>query len=999
MKSGMSSPPLVVAVLVANDPGDWLEESLAALVDSDYPNLSLMVVDNGSRVPIATRVVDSAPDAFLIRNESNLGFARAVNEAVKSVPSAAYLLICHDDAAVAPDAVSVMVEDALRMNAAIVAPEIVAWDYPDRVLSLGFDVDRTGAVRSRVDVGDLDQDQYPIVEEVFAASATAMLVRHDLFTALGGFDSEMFLFGEDVDLCFRAQLAGARVIASSFAKVRHMGILVSGPVNAYLASKYQPIRRRLRRAERTFYVRANQLRCINNNTEGMMRRVSEVQLSALALMEIVYFAITGRLGTAKSILSALRSASGKRRSAESMQRQELMAKLRLLDQQELKGRLARGSARLTAFFAHQRNTRAMLRYEVERSRRHSPGAILQKHLLDEESSDPTAMATRYVQRRIARVIQVFVILYVIFASRHVILGPLPAYGTIAVLPHGSSLISDFFSGSLSPASGSATSVPAGYLILGILGLPFLGATGLMTHAFLGGLIAVGLLGAYRLGAKYRNPLSATLALLTYAIAGSLVGVFSVMSLFGLVAFAFSPWLIGIALDLVESVVAGEKVTSRSLLRAGMVGALATAFAPGFVGAELVLAIAVIAAYAGSGKARASGFWVIGRFFLLVLAITLGANASWFIGYLGPGTTLASLFGSAPPAHLSLLDLLRFGAGSGASINPFAEFALLGLVVTPFVARGARAMRAEVALVSAAVVFIFAVASSNGALGHDPLPLVYLSPLLSSFAAYGSANAVDTIYRDLPREAFGLRQLSGAAVVVGVLATLLGVGTPLLGGRLGMPASGYENSLGWVTGSHGQAAKVLWIGTPTTIPAGAWWFASDVAYSVTTGRDLGFEGAYTPIRATSYGSSYDGLARAALLETTRLGSYLARDGISYLAYPASAQSPALQRLTLTLARQVDLTQVLTDPGVTGYQVLEKVPVGSVPSGGSHAGAMALGLLVALEWLALVDAVFFGAFVTSRLVTHVKVSIAVERDLRGQDHATRAPTAPRSHAEVG
>ncbi|MDA8396556.1 MAG: hypothetical protein M0Z29_01715, partial [Actinomycetota bacterium] len=725
---------------------------------------------------------------------------------------------------------------------------------------------------------------------------------------------------------------------------------------------------------------------------------SAVQLWVLAVMEASYFAVTGRLGTAKAIFSALRLASRGSRGAEAAHRQEVMNQLRLVDQQELKVRLARGSARLTAFFAHQRNTRAMLRYEVERSRASSPGAILEKHLLEEESTDPTAMATRFVQRRIARVIQVFVVLFVLVASRHVMLGALPAYGTLASLPHGSSLLSDFFSGSLSPTSSAGTSVPAGYLIMGILGLPFFGATGLLTHAFLGGLIVVGLLGAYRLGAKYRNPLSATLALLTYATAGSLAGVFSLMSLFGLVAFAFSPWLIGIALDLLESVLSGERLSLRPVLRAGMVGAIATALAPGFVSVELVLALAVLAAYTASGKARASGYSGLGRFFLFVLGITLFANASWFAGYLEPGTVLASLFGSAPPSHVSLLSLLRFSVGTGASTNPFGEFALLGLVVTPFVARGSRALRAEVAIVSAAVVFIFAVASNNGALGHDPMPLVFLSPLLAAFAAYGSANAVDTIYRDLPREAFGVRQLSGAAVVVGVLAAVLGIGSPLLGGRLGIPASGYENSLGWVTGSHGRSAKVLWIGTPATIPAGSWWFANGIAYSVTSGRNLGFEGAYTPIRAGSYTSSYDGLARAALLETTNLGTYLARDGISYLAYPAAAQGPALQRLTLTLARQVDMSQVLTDPGVTGYQVLRKVSVGSVPSGGSETGAMAIGLGVLLVWLALADAVFFGAFVTSRIFTRVKVSIAVERDMRDQDQAARVPPVPRPRAEV-
>ncbi|EQD60966.1 glycosyltransferase, partial [mine drainage metagenome] len=98
--------------MVANDPGDWFEESLQAIVASDYPNFSVIIVDNGSRVTLAQRVGASLPNALFLRNETNLGFSAAVDAAVRNVTSATYLMICHDDAAVAPDAISIMVEDA-----------------------------------------------------------------------------------------------------------------------------------------------------------------------------------------------------------------------------------------------------------------------------------------------------------------------------------------------------------------------------------------------------------------------------------------------------------------------------------------------------------------------------------------------------------------------------------------------------------------------------------------------------------------------------------------------------------------------------------------------------------------------------------------------------------------------------------------------------------------------------------------------------------------------
>lgn len=976
----MAVPPLVVVVMVANDPGDWFEESLQAIVASDYPNFSVIIVDNGSRVTLAQRVGASLPNALFLRNETNLGFSAAVDAAVRNVTSATYLMICHDDAAVAPDAISIMVEDALRMNASIVAPKIVSWSYPDRITSLGFDVDRTAALRSRIDVGDLDQDQFPIVEEVFAAPGAAMLVRYDLFNVLGGFDPEIYLFGEDVELSYRAQLAGARVIASSYAKVRHMGVLVNGVDGAYVNSKFQPIRRKLRRAERSYYVRANQMRCIVNNSSGFARRYSKIQLWLLALLEAAYFAVSGRWRTARAILKGLRD--GAKKSPTQSVRWEVGAQSRLLDFRDMTLKLARGSARLSAFFAHQRNTRAQIRYEVERSKRNDRGAFLEKENLSEDAIDPTSLATRYVQRRFARVIQGLILVFILVAGRHVLFSNLPVFGQFEPFPHGTSLLSDFFSGSLSSSTISPTSVPAGYLWLGVIGTFFFGATGLFYHLFLIGLVATGLFGAFRLGARYRNPLSASIAMLSYFSTGILTGLISVGTLFGLVTFAFAPWILGIVLDFQEELAPGSKIRARSFFRGAFIVAIATSIAPAFFIVFLILTLAVIASTVFERHSMAQIRSML-RFLFGIAGVALVANATWFLGYLHSGATVASLFGAQPPFDLAVRSIFNFSVSGGAMINSFAILSLLSVILSPIFTRGLRTRRSIRALILAIVFVAFIIGSNGGGFGSDPIPLAFLMPFLAAIVAYSTANGVDGLYRDLPRETFGVRQIAGALSIIGLLVASFGVGAPISGGRLGLPVSGYGSTLGWSTSSKIASSRLLWIGDPAAIPAGSWWFDSGVGLAVTNSHSLSFENVYTPIQLGKYGGVQAGLARASSFETIRLGSFLASEGIGNLIYPQSGVSPAVARVTLTLSRQKDLIQVLTDPSVTGYVVHgRKIARFPPPHGPSASWPLFLGSFEVLVWLGFVDLVFGGGFISSRVVTRVRVSLATQRDQRNQ-----------------
>src|SRR4051794_26543655 len=101
MDSQPSAPPLV-AVVVADQPGEWFEEALQAIGSQDYPNQSVLVIDGAGDTDPGPRVAAVLPDAFLRRpphQGHQAGFAAAANDVLDTVQGAAFLVFCHDDVA------------------------------------------------------------------------------------------------------------------------------------------------------------------------------------------------------------------------------------------------------------------------------------------------------------------------------------------------------------------------------------------------------------------------------------------------------------------------------------------------------------------------------------------------------------------------------------------------------------------------------------------------------------------------------------------------------------------------------------------------------------------------------------------------------------------------------------------------------------------------------------------------------------------------------------
>src|SRR4051794_30379520 len=193
----------------------------------DYPNLRVLVLDTGTDPAFAARVSLRLPDAYIRRAVAHPTYGGAANEALKLVEGAGFFCFLHDDVALDPHAIRLLVEETYRSNGGIVGPKVVAWDEPSRLLSAGVGVDKFAEPAPAVDPGELDQEQHDAVRDTFCLSTACLLVRTDLFRALNGFDAEAAGAGDELDLCWRAHASGARVLVAPAARARWDG--AAGP--------------------------------------------------------------------------------------------------------------------------------------------------------------------------------------------------------------------------------------------------------------------------------------------------------------------------------------------------------------------------------------------------------------------------------------------------------------------------------------------------------------------------------------------------------------------------------------------------------------------------------------------------------------------------------------------------------------------------------------------------------------------------------------------------
>jgi GT2 family glycosyltransferase len=225
--------PLVSAIVVSSNARQRLLDCLRAFYAcSDVP-AEAVVVDNASTDGSIETVASEFPEAKLIRQPVNVGIGRAHNAGLQ-VAEGRFVLVMSTDITVMPGCVGRLADFLLvRPDAGAVGPRLQRPDglldesarrgFPSPASTL-FHMTGLGSVfpnserMNRYSMGHLPATE---MHEIDAGTAACLMVRRAAIDRVGFFDPDYFMYGEDLDLCYRLKSSGWKVFYLPTARATH----------------------------------------------------------------------------------------------------------------------------------------------------------------------------------------------------------------------------------------------------------------------------------------------------------------------------------------------------------------------------------------------------------------------------------------------------------------------------------------------------------------------------------------------------------------------------------------------------------------------------------------------------------------------------------------------------------------------------------------------------------------------------------------------------------
>ena len=207
---------------------DMLSRCLEKLERQTFRDFNVLVVDNASDQPAPDGLLSAHPRVTLIRNQSNLGFAAANNQAIALSGDAEWVVLLNPDAFPEPDWLERLVEAAEENPDYSMFASRQIMDANRLLLDGEGDMYHVSGLVWRKGHGKPANDAIRQPQEIFAPCAAGGLYRRDALMSAGGFDEDFFCYIEDVDLGFRLRLMGHRCLLAPGAVVYHIGSATSG---------------------------------------------------------------------------------------------------------------------------------------------------------------------------------------------------------------------------------------------------------------------------------------------------------------------------------------------------------------------------------------------------------------------------------------------------------------------------------------------------------------------------------------------------------------------------------------------------------------------------------------------------------------------------------------------------------------------------------------------------------------------------------------------------
>lgn len=276
----MTAPAPIAAIVLNYNGRPWLDDCLRSLQAQTTP-VEVVVADNASTDDSLAHLRAHWPAVRVLAFDRNWGFAEGYNRAIAAV-EAEWVIMVNNDAMLAPDwTAHLLAGAAAHPRAAVLGGKLLLHGpgVAGRILqSVGARFTDAGTA-FEVGWGQPDTGQFAAPHRTASIPGAALLIRRAVFQALGGFDGDYFAYLEDVDLCWRAWLAGQEVWAIPAAEAWHrFGATSGGRASAF----------RIRQMQRNRY--ANMVKLLS---PGMLVRGLVTSLG-YDLYRVLEFAAHGR---------------------------------------------------------------------------------------------------------------------------------------------------------------------------------------------------------------------------------------------------------------------------------------------------------------------------------------------------------------------------------------------------------------------------------------------------------------------------------------------------------------------------------------------------------------------------------------------------------------------------------------------------------------------------------------------------------------------------------
>ena len=215
--------PSCSIIIVAYNSCDFLPACLKSVRDAcEGVESQIIVLDNGSSEPILPEIKKFFPEVLWLDSKENLGFGKGCNLAEKQATKP-YLFFINPDTIISKNAFHEMLQfmeehpDAGTVGCRILNEDgSLQWacrrSFPTIVSAVSKTIGLAALFPKNKTLASYnmtyaDPDE---MTEVDAISGSFFCMRRDLYEKLGGFDEDFFMYGEDLDLCFRAKVAGCK---------------------------------------------------------------------------------------------------------------------------------------------------------------------------------------------------------------------------------------------------------------------------------------------------------------------------------------------------------------------------------------------------------------------------------------------------------------------------------------------------------------------------------------------------------------------------------------------------------------------------------------------------------------------------------------------------------------------------------------------------------------------------------------------------------------------